>query len=45
VCPDPACGGRALERRLFARVLRAPVILDPETLDFIDEWQRSEFTR
>ena len=45
LCGDPDCLERALRRRAFARALRAPVAPGEDALDFIREWQRSEFTR
>jgi predicted RNA-binding protein YlxR (DUF448 family) len=45
VCSDPGCAASLAQGRPLARALRAPVTVDPETLDFIHEWQRSAFTK
>jgi predicted RNA-binding protein YlxR (DUF448 family) len=45
VCPDPECAASLAQGRSLARSLRAPVTVEPETIDLIHEWQRSAFTR
>jgi predicted RNA-binding protein YlxR (DUF448 family) len=39
--PRPECLERAIARRAFARALKAPVRVGPDTIDFTHTWQRS----
>jgi len=41
---DAGCFARAVARRAFARALRAPVAIPPDTVDFTDTWPRSAST-
>jgi uncharacterized protein len=45
VCSDPDCAASLAQGRPLARALRVPVTVEPETIDLIQEWQRSAFTR
>ena len=45
VCANPECAARLDEGRSLARSFRAPVTVTQETLDFINEWQRSASTK
>ncbi|WP_093117970.1 DUF448 domain-containing protein [Thermoleophilum album] len=45
VCSDPACGRRLGDQRRLARAFRAPVEVPGETVDFVNEWQRSASIR
>jgi len=45
LCGAPECTSRASDGRAFSRSFRARVTVDHKTLDFGDEWQRSEYTR
>ena len=45
LCGEAECTRKALEGHAFARSFRARVAVDDDTLDFGDEWQRSEYTR
>ena len=45
LCADPDCAAGARDGRAFARAFRSPVTIDQETLDFTNQWQRSESTR
>ena len=45
LCGEPECTHKARDGRAFARSFRARVTVDEKTLDFGDEWQRSEYTR
>ena len=45
VCSDPECAASLAQGRTLARSLRAPVTVEPETIDLLHEWQRSASTR
>ena len=45
LCGEAECTDKASDGRGFARAFRARVTVDEKTLDFGDEWQRSEYTR
>ena len=42
--PDRACFEQAVARRAFQRAFRGRVEIHPDTVDFIDTWQRSAST-
>jgi len=42
--PRPSCLDRAVARRAFVRAFRAPVEVDPDTIDLSPTWQRSAST-
>jgi predicted RNA-binding protein YlxR (DUF448 family) len=45
LCDAPQCTERVQDGRAFARSFRAPTTVEEDTLDFIREWQRREFTK
>ncbi len=45
LCADPTCAAKARDGRAFARAFSSPVTIDEETLDFTNQWQRSESTK
>ncbi len=45
VCSDPRCAASLGSGRPLARSFRAPVAVPPETIESVQEWQRSASTR
>ena len=45
VCRSAECCDRAVAAGPLARAFRAPVTVQPETIDLLRRWQRSAFTR
>ena len=45
LCPDSGCTAQALSRQGFQRAFRRPVTVTSETLELVDSWQRSAYTR
>ena len=45
VCAAPECADSLAGGRPLARAFRAPVTVQPETIDLVREWQRSASTR
>ncbi|MBA3508624.1 MAG: YlxR family protein [Thermoleophilaceae bacterium] len=45
VCSAERCGAAIEDGRQIARALRASVTVEPQTLDLVREWRRSESTR
>jgi uncharacterized protein len=45
LCGEPECAASLDSPRALARSFRAPVTIDQETIDLVQEWQRSASTR
>ncbi len=45
VCDDGECAEALKNTGPLARAFRAPVTVQPKTLDWVREWRRSESTR
>ena len=45
ICAQPECAASLAGGRPLARAFRAPVSIDQETIDLVQEWRRSAFIR